>query len=85
MKAKATNLRSPEAPPVEDHLHAEVSWARTSDPERPYEAKVGFGTWTVRVNDFPDERLFTLLIDGREEESFDEWPALWSGPASRRR
>jgi predicted DNA-binding protein (UPF0251 family) len=32
------------------------------------------------VNDFPDEQLFTLFVDGQEQESFDDWPAAWSRP-----
>ena len=32
------------------------------------------------MNDFPDEQLFTLLIDGRDVESFDDWPADWMRP-----
>jgi hypothetical protein len=34
----------------------------------------------IRVNDFPGEHLFTLLINGSEAGSFDEWPTLWIRP-----
>jgi hypothetical protein len=58
-------------------LRAEVSWSATDDPIRPYEARVGPDTWAVQVNDFPDEQLYTLLINGQESGSFDDWPAQW--------
>jgi hypothetical protein len=63
-----------------DHLQAEISWNQTGDPVRPYHASVAGASWTIRVNDFPEEHLYTLLIDGQEFESFDDWPACWSMP-----
>jgi len=33
--------------------------------------------WRVRINDFPDEPAFTLLVDGGEVIHFDEWPKIW--------
>jgi hypothetical protein len=47
------------------------------DPVAFWCAEVGFHTWHVRVNNFPDDALYTLLIDGREVGDFDEWPPLW--------
>jgi hypothetical protein len=61
----------------------QVSWEETGDPVCPYKARVGPESWVVRVNDFPDENLYTLLKGGREAESFDEWPAAWSRPRTK--
>lgn len=36
--------------------------------------------WEVRLNDFPVEPLYTLLIDGFEVLHFDEWPNFWHRP-----
>ncbi len=44
------------------------------------EASVGSHTWTVRLNDSPDEPLHTLLIDGNEVMHFDDWPWFWRRP-----
>jgi hypothetical protein len=33
--------------------------------------------WEIRVNDFPAEHMFTLLIEGREVLDFDDWPESW--------
>ena len=51
---------------------------KTDDPTALWSARVGAGTWTVRVNDFPEEHLYTLYVDGEELGSFDAWPRQWS-------
>ena len=61
-------------------LRCDVRWLVTGDPVRPYQAKVGDETWVVQLNDFPEEHLYTLFIDGKEPESFDDWPVQWSRP-----
>jgi hypothetical protein len=33
--------------------------------------------WEIRINDFPEEQLFTLLVDGSEKLWFDTWPKVW--------
>jgi hypothetical protein len=63
-----------------NRLQTEVSWSATDDPIRPYEAKVGSDIWVVQVNDFPDEQLYTLLVNGQESGSFDDWPTKWKRP-----
>ena len=34
-------------------------------------------TLRVRVNDFPAEPLYTLLVDGVEIEDLEDWPSRW--------
>ena len=62
-----------------------VPWVTTGDPVRPYSGKLGAETWTIQVNSFPDNHLYTLLINGKEQESFDEWPASWLRPPAGHR
>jgi hypothetical protein len=31
----------------------------------------------VRVNDFPEEQLYTLFVNGNEVGNFDDWPEQW--------
>lgn len=45
-----------------------------------YEANVGRLEGRVRMNDFPDEPLYTLLIGNIEVIHFNEWPVTWSKP-----
>jgi diadenosine tetraphosphate (Ap4A) HIT family hydrolase len=58
-----------------------VQFRSTGDAEFPYEAVVGDRRWLLRLNDFPAEPLYTLLIDGREAQDLEEWPAAWQRPA----
>jgi hypothetical protein len=65
-----------------------VSWALAPDPIRPilFQAAVEGQQWSVRLNDFPDEPAFTLLLDGGEVLHFDDWPKAWGAmPALPRR
>ena len=62
------------------HHALPVTWRRTASAEHPYEADVGGHRWTLRVNDFPAEALYTLLVDGEAAEDLEEWPAAWRRP-----
>jgi hypothetical protein len=33
--------------------------------------------WRIRLNDFPDEPLYTLIVNGRDVIHFNEWPSEW--------
>ncbi len=55
----------------------EIAWHKTGDAEVPYQALVHGKPLTIRLNDFPDEPLYTLLVDGVESRHFDDWPAKW--------
>src|SRR5258708_1527623 len=63
---------------IDGFLRTRVEWVGTTDPELQWRTQAGPDTWTVRVNDFPANRLYTLLINGEELGSFDEWPREWS-------
>lgn len=54
-----------------------VVWQTTSDAEYPYQAEIEGARWQVRINDFPAELLYSLLIDGREVDRFNDWPGAW--------
>ena len=63
-----------------DLLAREVTWTRTADPERPWSAVVEGSTWQVQLNDFPDEILYTLIVDGSAVGDFHDWPETWHRP-----
>lgn len=42
-----------------------------------YVAVVDGRDWCVRMNNFPDEPLYTLIIDNEEILHFNDWPSLW--------
>jgi hypothetical protein len=58
--------------------------ARSNNPVTLFEAAVGASQWFVRLNDFPDEPQYTLLIDDTETLHFDDWPSFWGTPPSPR-
>jgi hypothetical protein len=61
----------------EDRIRTKVTWSRTKDPIAFWRAQVGSEIWTARVNDFPEEHLYTLFVNGQEIGSLDEWPRQW--------
>ena len=61
-------------------IRSDVTWLSTDDPEQPFQATVSGVTWQVRLNDFPAEPLYTLIIDGQSIGDLEEWPASWQRP-----
>lgn len=59
-----------------------IAWEPTGDGEHPYRARVDGRTWTIRVNDFPAEPLYTLLVAGEAQADLEDWPAAWTKPAA---
>jgi hypothetical protein len=68
-----------------DVSNRRIVWKETGDVDLPYEAEVDGSHWKLRVNDFPDEPLFTLFIDEEEWGHFDDWPPSWKrlAPSAR--
>lgn len=61
----------------ESNMKEPLKWSRSGDPVMPWCTQVDQDKWAVRVNDFPDEHLYTLFVNGAEWESFDDWPPNW--------
>ncbi|GAA0445626.1 hypothetical protein Acor_75840 [Acrocarpospora corrugata] len=57
-----------------------IVWSHTGDGELPYRASVGGDALTIRVNDFPAEPLYTLIVNGHEYLDLEEWPSAWVRP-----
>ncbi len=57
-----------------------IAWERTGDGEYPYRFVLEGRVLTIRVNDFPAEPLYTLIVDGVDAEHLDDWPAAWVRP-----
>jgi hypothetical protein len=55
-----------------------INWAPTGDGEHPYEAQLDGRLHTIRVNDFPAEPLYTLLVEGQPIADLEDWPPAWT-------
>jgi hypothetical protein len=59
-----------------------IAWEHTGDGEFPYRARVSEAGLLIRVNDFPAEPLYTLLVNGQPGCDLDDWPACWARPGT---
>lgn len=57
-----------------------IAWSRTGQFEFPFAAEIDGARWRVRVNDFPAEPMYTLIVGESEIGHFDEWPKAWRRP-----
>jgi hypothetical protein len=73
-KKKGLAVASPE---LGANLARKVAWTATGDVELPWSADVENTRWQVRINDFPDELMYSLVIDGQEAGDFHDWPQNW--------
>lgn len=58
-------------------LKQPLTWTRTDRAEFPYRVEINGQDWQIRINNFPEEELYTLLIQGQVVGSFDDWPNHW--------
>jgi hypothetical protein len=65
---------------VKNYLEKKVDWQQGMSPLYPYVADFEGQKYLIRINDFPDESLYTLLVNDKEVVSFDDWPKHWSRP-----
>jgi hypothetical protein len=54
---------------------------RTGDACFPVAAKMGSSWWVLRISNFPDHPLWTLLVDGQRRFDLDDAPPPWGRPA----
>jgi hypothetical protein len=72
-------MTKPVATMSTDPLHTPMSWTRTADAEFPFSATDAEGaTLRIRLNDFPVQPMYTLLVDAVPLASFDDWPPAWN-------
>lgn len=72
-------MNSP-APPLTalDVKDLPLAWQASDDAEFPYQTELDAHRLQVRVNDFPEEPLYSLMIDGVHAADFDKWPGHWT-------
>ena len=60
-------------------LKAKIKWERIPENIRYCSAEYNGSLLLLRINNFPDEPLFTL-INGKEITDFDDLPSKWDYP-----
>lgn len=66
------------APELGELITRKIHWDTTDDVDHPWGAEVEGKTWRVRLNDFPDELMYTLIINDAIAGSFHDWPDAWT-------
>jgi hypothetical protein len=64
-------------PGLAELLARELNWSATDDLDRPWATHVDGKHWQVRINDFPDDLMYSLVIDGASVGDFHDWPGSW--------
>jgi hypothetical protein len=59
-------------------LEHRLDWGSTGELDVPWRADVEGAQWQVRLNDFPDAVMYSLLVDGQEIGDFHDWPPAWA-------
>lgn len=55
-------------------------WQHSGSAEFPYTTDARGRRFTIRINDFPEESMYTLMAEGRELQNLEDWPAKWTMP-----
>lgn len=70
------------APIVDRLLATPMVWAHTGDGLVPYTTTNDDRIFRIRINDFPEEPLYTLMFDGEEITDLEDWPEQWTRPGT---
>ncbi len=68
---------SPQQSGLDSRQESAAIWAKTGDLDYPWMADHEGEKYQVRINDFPDEHMYTLFVDGTSVGDFDDWPDAW--------
>ena len=74
----ARKARGSSKPRLAEMLRRTLAWTPTADLFFPWKAELSrVGALAIRLNDFPDEPMYTLFVGKQEIGSFDDWPSTW--------
>lgn len=61
----------------QNYVELSIKWDESNNPEYPYETNYDGHKLQVRINDFPEEPLYSLLIDDKLICDLEDWPKAW--------
>jgi len=65
------------APELDQLLSRKLSCRPTADVDHPWATEVDGQTWRVRLNDFPDAIMYSLIVEDEVVGDFHDWPKRW--------
>ncbi len=63
-----------------NYFNENVIWQKNGEAKYPYKASLNGQTLKLRINNFPEENLYTLLENEKEITDFDDFPINWKKP-----
>ncbi len=63
-----------------EYFAKNIQWEKGKDAVYPFCAKVENQDWQIKVNDYPEQEMFTLIINDKEIINFNNWPKNWHKP-----
>ncbi len=57
-----------------------VTWEETDSAEYPLRTLLDGHETRLRINDFPDEPLFSVIVAGQSVGELEDWPPAWRKP-----
>jgi hypothetical protein len=69
---------------TQNYFEKKIVWKQGVDALYPYVADFEGEQRLIRINDFPDEHLYTLIVQDCEVANFDDWPQYWTRPKEER-
>jgi diadenosine tetraphosphate (Ap4A) HIT family hydrolase len=61
-----------------NYSNENIRWNATNDPEYPFQAVYDGDELLIRLNDFPADALYTLIVNGEEVADFDDLAPNWT-------
>jgi hypothetical protein len=59
------------------YLDLSLEWNRSKNSEHPFYTQYNGHNLQIRLNDFPDEHLYSIIEDEKPICDFDDWPENW--------
>ncbi len=75
--AKKRRKPSPQDAPLAQWTELPLTWSKTADVDFPWSTDRAGARCQVQINDFPDDHMYTLFVDGTSVGDFDDWPDAW--------
>jgi hypothetical protein len=60
-----------------NYFYLKIKWDKSGNPEYPFHTHFNEHKLQIKLNDFPEEQLYSLIVDGETKCNFDDWPANW--------